>query len=330
MEAINFTQAHDDGAATRDLDKAQVILVGVSRCGKTPTSLYLALQFGIRAANFPLTPDDFADRKLPASVAPFREQAVRAHDPAGAPARDPRGAAARQPATRQLDNCRYEVREAEHLMQQRGHPDARHDDEVDRGDRDDDPAPRETRTPHLLSGTPDDRRQPRARFVVRHATPVGPDGSLDDSTDGGPCARLLATGVEGVAPFGTTGEGPSFSVDERRSGLEALLRGGIAPRQIVVGTGCASLTDTLGAHAARARKRRRTLPGAAALFLQEPVRRRGVRALRNADRSRRRLAAARCTSITSRNSAASAYGPIRCDGLPTPTRAVVQARARDL
>jgi hypothetical protein len=60
MEAINFTQAYDDGAATRDLDKAQVILIGVSRCGKTPTSLYLALQFGVRAANFPLTPDDFA------------------------------------------------------------------------------------------------------------------------------------------------------------------------------------------------------------------------------------------------------------------------------
>ena len=64
----------DDGASTRDLSKAQVILVGVSRCGKTPTSLYLALQFGIRAANFPLTPDDFADHKLPASVLPWRSK----------------------------------------------------------------------------------------------------------------------------------------------------------------------------------------------------------------------------------------------------------------
>ena len=54
MEAINFAQAHDDAASTRDLDKAQVILVGVSRCGKTPTTLYLALQFGVLAANFPL------------------------------------------------------------------------------------------------------------------------------------------------------------------------------------------------------------------------------------------------------------------------------------
>src|SRR3989440_5745303 len=65
MEAINFAQAHDDGAATRELRKAQVILVGVSRCGKTPTALYLALQFGILVANFPLTPDDFVDKQLP-------------------------------------------------------------------------------------------------------------------------------------------------------------------------------------------------------------------------------------------------------------------------
>jgi len=121
MEAINFTQAYDDGAATRDLDKAQVILVGVSRCGKTPTSLYLALQFGIRAANFPLTPDDFADHRLPASVTGLRErlfgltiQAERLHE-----IREER-----RPRSRyaQLDSCRYEVREAEHLMHEYGIP----------------------------------------------------------------------------------------------------------------------------------------------------------------------------------------------------------------
>ena len=115
MEAINFAQAYDDGALTRDLDKAQVILIGVSRCGKTPTSLYLALQFGVRAANFPLTPDDFADRRLPASLLPYRErlfgltiQPDRLHE-----IREER-----RPRSRyaQLDNCRHEVREAEHLM----------------------------------------------------------------------------------------------------------------------------------------------------------------------------------------------------------------------
>ena len=117
MDAINFTQSHDDGAVTRDLDKAQVILVGVSRCGKTPTSLYLALQFGVRAANFPLTPDDFADRRLPASVVPHRErlfgltiQPERLRD-----IREERRPGSRY-AT--IENCRHEIREAEHLMQQ--------------------------------------------------------------------------------------------------------------------------------------------------------------------------------------------------------------------
>jgi len=115
MEAINFTQAHDDGATTRELGKAQVILVGVSRCGKTPTSLYLALQFGIRAANFPLTPDDFSDRRLPASVMPFRDklfgltiQPERLRE-----IREERRPGSKYAA---LDNCRYEVREAEALM----------------------------------------------------------------------------------------------------------------------------------------------------------------------------------------------------------------------
>jgi [pyruvate, water dikinase]-phosphate phosphotransferase / [pyruvate, water dikinase] kinase len=115
MEAINFTQAHDDGATTRDLRKAQVILVGVSRCGKTPTSLYLALQFGIRAANFPLTPDDFSDRKLPASVQPFRDnlfgltiQPERLRE-----IREERRPGSKYAA---LDNCRFEVREAEAMM----------------------------------------------------------------------------------------------------------------------------------------------------------------------------------------------------------------------
>jgi len=121
MEAINFAQAHDDGAATRELGKAQVILVGVSRCGKTPTTLYLALQFGVRAANFPLTPDDFVDRMLPRSVLPFREKLFgltiapeRLHE-----IREERRRGSKYAA---LDNCRYEVREAEQLMQREGIP----------------------------------------------------------------------------------------------------------------------------------------------------------------------------------------------------------------
>jgi [pyruvate, water dikinase]-phosphate phosphotransferase / [pyruvate, water dikinase] kinase len=116
MEAINFAQAHDDGAATRDLIKAQVILVGVSRCGKTPTTLYLALQFGILAANFPLTPDDFVDRKLPGSILPFRD---RLFGLTIDPERLQQIREARRPGSKYaaLENCRYEVREAELLMQ---------------------------------------------------------------------------------------------------------------------------------------------------------------------------------------------------------------------
>jgi [pyruvate, water dikinase]-phosphate phosphotransferase / [pyruvate, water dikinase] kinase len=116
MEAINFAQAHDDGATTRDLAKAQVILVGVSRCGKTPTTLYLAMQFGIRAANFPLTPDDFADRKLPASVLRHRD---RLFGLTILPERLREIREERRPGSKyaSLENCRFEVREAEHLMQ---------------------------------------------------------------------------------------------------------------------------------------------------------------------------------------------------------------------
>jgi regulator of PEP synthase PpsR (kinase-PPPase family) len=116
MEAINFTQAHDDGATTRDLAKAQLILIGVSRCGKTPTALYLALQFGILTANFPLTPDDFVDKKLPASIEPYRDKLFGLTID---PERLQQIREARRPASKyaSLENCRYEVHQAEVLMQ---------------------------------------------------------------------------------------------------------------------------------------------------------------------------------------------------------------------
>ncbi len=116
IEAINYTLEHDDGCTVRDLEKAQVILVGVSRCGKTPTALYLAMQFGIRAANFPLTPDDFERKKLPDSLEKHRHKlfglsidAQRLH----------RIRTERKPDSRyaSLENCNYELREARKLMQ---------------------------------------------------------------------------------------------------------------------------------------------------------------------------------------------------------------------
>ena len=66
INATNFAIANDDGTHTRDYEQADVILVGVSRSGKTPTCLYMALQYGIYAANYPLTEDDLEGGKLPA------------------------------------------------------------------------------------------------------------------------------------------------------------------------------------------------------------------------------------------------------------------------
>ena len=65
IEATNFALANDDGGISRNYEVADVILVGVSRSGKTPTCLYLALQYGIYAANFPLTEEELESCTLP-------------------------------------------------------------------------------------------------------------------------------------------------------------------------------------------------------------------------------------------------------------------------
>ncbi len=65
IDATNFALANDDGSVLRDYERADIILIGVSRSGKTPTCLYLAMQYGIFAANYPLTEEDFESRKLP-------------------------------------------------------------------------------------------------------------------------------------------------------------------------------------------------------------------------------------------------------------------------
>lgn len=69
MKAIEFAMEHDDGASLRNLEKADLILVAPSRCGKTPTSMYLALQHGLKVANYPLVPEDFESEALPRPLA---------------------------------------------------------------------------------------------------------------------------------------------------------------------------------------------------------------------------------------------------------------------
>jgi len=119
IEAINFSIAHDDGIASADFDKADVILVGVSRSGKTPTSLYLALQFGIRAANYPLIPEDFERLSLPKPLDPHRRKLFGLSI---LPERLREIRNERRPDSNysRLENCRYEVQQAENLMRREG------------------------------------------------------------------------------------------------------------------------------------------------------------------------------------------------------------------
>lgn len=119
IEAINFSLAHDDGQSSRNLEAADVILVGVSRSGKTPTSLYLAMQHGIKAANYPLIPEDFERGHLPSSLTPYKHKCFGLTI-------DPERLAhirnERRPDSHyaSIENCRYEVKEAEKLMKRSG------------------------------------------------------------------------------------------------------------------------------------------------------------------------------------------------------------------
>lgn len=119
IAAMNFTIAHDDGISDADLKNADVILVGVSRCGKTPTSLYLSMQFGLRAANYPLIPEDFERDRLPDTVMPFRDKLFGLTI---APEQLHKIRQERRPDSNYaaLDTCRKEVAAAERMMRREG------------------------------------------------------------------------------------------------------------------------------------------------------------------------------------------------------------------
>ena len=119
IEAINFSLAHDDGQSSRNLDIADVILLGVSRSGKTPTSLYLAMQHGIKAANCPLIPEDFDRGRLPTALAPHKRKCFGLTID---PSRLAQIRNERRPGSKyaELANCRYEVHEAESMMRREG------------------------------------------------------------------------------------------------------------------------------------------------------------------------------------------------------------------
>ena len=74
IDAVHFALDNDDGAKTRFYNQADLIVVGVSRCGKTPTCIYMGLQFGIRAANYPITEDDNDMTRIPKSLLPYKNK----------------------------------------------------------------------------------------------------------------------------------------------------------------------------------------------------------------------------------------------------------------
>jgi len=119
IEAINFSLAHDDGQSHKNLSMADVILVGVSRSGKTPTSLYLAMQYGVKAANYPLIPEDFERGKLPSGLLPYKSKLFGLSI---TPERLSEVRNERRPGSKYaaLENCRYEVNEAERMMLREG------------------------------------------------------------------------------------------------------------------------------------------------------------------------------------------------------------------
>jgi [pyruvate, water dikinase]-phosphate phosphotransferase / [pyruvate, water dikinase] kinase len=119
IDAINFSLEHDDGQSARSLDTADVILVGVSRCGKTPTSLYLAMQHGIKAANCPLIPEDFDRGALPTALKPHKKKCFGLTID---PDRLSQIRNERRPGSKyaSLENCREEVRLGEQMMRREG------------------------------------------------------------------------------------------------------------------------------------------------------------------------------------------------------------------
>ena len=121
IDAVHYAMDNDDGARTHHYAQADIILVGVSRCGKTPSCLYMALQYGIRAANYPLTEDDMERLQLPKAlkehkhklfgltIDPDRLQGIRNE---------------RRPNSRysSFAQCEFEVREVENLFRKENIP----------------------------------------------------------------------------------------------------------------------------------------------------------------------------------------------------------------
>ena len=119
IDSVNYALTHDDAISLKALDEADVILLGVSRSGKTPTSLYLALHYGLKAANYPVTEDDFDEGRLPQALEENIDKVVaitinpeRLHQ-----IREKRRPGSRYAA---METCRREVNDAKRLLRRYG------------------------------------------------------------------------------------------------------------------------------------------------------------------------------------------------------------------
>jgi regulator of PEP synthase PpsR (kinase-PPPase family) len=121
LRALNFTLSHDDGLSTRDIGGSDVVLVGVSRCGKTPTCLYLAMHYSLPVANYPLTDDDFGQPRLPKILENCRD---KLYGLTIVPEQLSRIRRERRPDGNysKLAQCRAEVAQAEALFKHEGIP----------------------------------------------------------------------------------------------------------------------------------------------------------------------------------------------------------------
>ena len=148
MAAVEYAIEHDDGQSMRALDKADVILLGPSRCGKTPTTMYLALQHGVFVANYPLVEEDFESRDLPRPVAGLRD---RLFGLTTTPARLSEVRQQRRPNSRYAspEQCSFELREAEALYRAHRIPVVNSADPLGGGDVDRDPAAAHPQEAHM-------------------------------------------------------------------------------------------------------------------------------------------------------------------------------------
>ena len=115
IDAIDYSMIHDDGVTTKSYDQAEIIVVGVSRVGKTPTCLYLALQFGLKAANYPITEEDMEAEGLPRAIRKFKNKmfGLTTNPKRLAHIREERRPNSRYAS---LDQCRHEIKTAEEMF----------------------------------------------------------------------------------------------------------------------------------------------------------------------------------------------------------------------